>query len=159
MKVLIILAAAAFAVAAAGKPHAQPNPAPPPKPLGTLALIADANHDGKVSLKEYQDQRRQMIMMEDKDRDGRVSRVEWNQGATRLKQELRLDGMDGAGRFNIDEWWAKLDRDHDGYISPGEIDMMTAQRFKLFDTNLNGFVDGREPQLAKLAIEGGAAPP
>ena len=158
MKVLILLAAALFAFAAAGKPHAQTKP-PPPAPLGKLALIADANKDGKVSLKEYQDQRRQMIMMEDKDRDGRVSKLEWMQGAARLKQELNLDGMDGGGRFNLDDWWAKLDRDHNGYISPGEIDMMTAARFKIFDTNLNGYVDGYEPQLAKLAIEGGSVPP
>lgn len=154
MRFLLILAAAGFALAAAGRPHAQ---ALPPKPL---TLLADVNHDGKISLVEYQTHRRNLLMQQmDTNHDGHIDRAEWDKGTPGVIAALKLDLIDGNGRFVAAEWWAKLDANKDGMITPAEIDAMTARRFKVFDTNLNGFIDGREPQLAKLGVEGGSIRP
>jgi hypothetical protein len=153
MRLLIIVAAAGFALAAIGHPHAQ---TPPPKPM---PLLADANHDGKVSLAEYQSHRRNLLMSLDANKDGHIDHAEWNKGVAQVAELLKADGIDGGGRFGQAEWWTALDANKDGVITPGEIDGMTARRFKVFDTNLNDFIDGREPQLAKLGVEGGAIGP
>lgn len=147
---LVVLAAVASSLAVSASAQVKP-PAPG-------LLLADSNKDGKISLAEYQTHRRNLLMALDTNKDGHIDRAEWDKGAAGVAQTLKADGIDGGGRFAPADWWTRLDANKDGVITPAEIDAMTAKRFKVFDTNINGYIDGYEPQLAKLTVEGGHVP-
>jgi Ca2+-binding EF-hand superfamily protein len=112
-------------------------------------LLADANKDGKVTQKEYQDSRRNFLLRGDKDKDGKVSKAEWTTGAELVKAEVREEGVDGwpkigkAGLFDI------LDTNKDGFVTGAESDAYYGPRFATFDTNHDGFVTRSEATAAE----------
>lgn len=114
-------------------------------------LVADSNHDGKVTQKEYQDSRRTFLMRADKDKDGKLSKAEWDKGADLVRAQVRDEGVNGwptigkAGLFGI------LDTNTDGFVTPAEIDAYYGPRFTTFDTNHDGFVTGSEANAAERA--------
>ncbi|MBO9709537.1 MAG: hypothetical protein J7521_15125 [Caulobacter sp.] len=115
-------------------------------------LLADANKDDKVTLAEYQDNRRKFLMRADHDKDGKISAAEWKRGADILREEIRETGTDGwslIGKANIFE---ALDTNKDGFVTPAEIDAATAARFAKLDLNHDGVITRAEArQLDRMA--------
>jgi hypothetical protein len=128
---LSILAAAAMARAQA---------------LNTELKPADTNKDGKVSLAEYQTSRREFLMRADADRNGQVSRAEWDRYAKTVRMDLELNGVPGAEKVGQGTWWTQLDADKNGMVTAAEIDAMTAARFARYDGDHDGFIQRAEAQ-------------
>jgi len=138
-----VLCGLALATAA---PLAQAQTAIPPAPF------ADANKDGKVSLSEYQTSRRNYLMKADRDRDGQITRAEWDRYARNVRNSLELDGVEGADQVGRGGWWEMIDAYRNGVVTPAEIDAMTGPRFARFDANHDGLIQRSEAeQVAKAA--------
>ena len=133
LALVTLFAVSASAVAAQGIP---PN------------LLADANRDGKVSAKEYADSRRTALMRADHDRDGRISAQEWKHAAEIERTELQEAGVEGANRVGKGGWFQAIDADKDGFVTPAEIDQVSAARFPKMDLDGDGFVDRIEAEKA-----------
>lgn len=115
-----------------------------PAAVGAEELLADANKDGKVTLTEYQINRRQFLMRADHNRDGKLDPVEWNHGAAMLRAEIRDTGTPGWSLIGKAGVFGELDTNHDGIVTPGEIDALSAARFPRFDLNHDGAVSRQE---------------
>lgn len=111
-------------------------------------LLADANSDGKVTKQEYADSRRNALMRADHDRDGKISAAEWKRAADLERAELKEAGADGADRVGKGGWFQAIDADHDGFVTPQEIDTVSNARFPRFDLNGDGYVDRIEARKA-----------
>jgi Ca2+-binding EF-hand superfamily protein len=114
-------------------------------------LLADANKDGKVTQKEYQDSRRTFLMRADKDKDGKLSKAEWDRGAEQVRNEVRAEGVDGWPKIGKAGLFETLDTNKDGFVTPGEIDAYYGPRFATFDTNHDGVVTRSEANAAEKA--------
>jgi Ca2+-binding EF-hand superfamily protein len=112
-------------------------------------LLADANKDGKVTQKEYQDSRRTFLMRADKDKDGKLSAAEWNKGAEQVRNEVRAEGVDGWPKIGKAGLFGILDTNKDGFVTPTEIDAYYGPRFATFDTNHDGVVTRSEANAAQ----------
>src|SRR6476620_6085813 len=88
-------------------------------------MPADANKDGKVSLSEYQNSRRTFLMKADTDKNGVITRAEWDKYAKSVRLDLELDGVPGADKIGTGGWFNAIDTSHKGSITPGEIDLFT----------------------------------
>lgn len=115
-------------------------------------LLADANKDDKVSLTEYQDNRRKFLMRADHDKDGRISAAEWRKGADLLREEVRETGVDGWSLIGKAGIFETLDANKDGFVTPAEIDTATAARFTKLDLDHDGVITRAEArQLDRMA--------
>ncbi|WP_165187103.1 EF-hand domain-containing protein [Caulobacter soli] len=115
-------------------------------------LLADANKDGKVSQKEYQDNRRTFLLRADKDKDGKISAAEWAKGAERVRAEVREQGVDGWPTIGKAGLFQTLDTDKDGYVTAAEIDAFTGPRFAKIDLNHDGFITQTEANKVERAV-------
>jgi hypothetical protein len=107
-------------------------------------LLADANHDGKVTLVEYQTSRRTFLMHGDRNKDGRISAAEWKDGADLLRAEYQDESVPHAGVIGRAGGFAILDTDKNGFVTPAEIDTWAKGRFNAYDLNKDGGVDRKE---------------
>ena len=114
-------------------------------------LLADANKDGKVTQKEYQDCRRTFLMPADKDKDGRLSAAEWTKGAEQARNQARSEGVDGWPMIGKAGLFGMLDTNKDGFVTPAEIDAFYGPRFATFDVNHDGVVTRSEANKAERA--------
>jgi hypothetical protein len=107
-------------------------------------LLADANNDGKVTAAEYQANRRAFLMRGDHNKDGKLSQAEWDQGAARVRQEVRETGTEGWQLIGKGGLFATLDANKDGFVTPAEIDTATAARFAQLDGDHDGVITRKE---------------
>lgn len=117
-------------------------------------LLADANKDGKITPKEYQDSRRTFLMRSDANKDGKISADEWKRGAASTRMDLEERGVDHAGMVGKGGWFQAIDANKDGVVTSAEIDTYTAARFKARDPNGDGVITRAEAaQLEKAAAK------
>src|SRR4051812_3825030 len=83
----------------------------------TQVPSADANASGTVTLKEYQTSRAEFIMRADKNKDGKVTRAEWDAFAKVVRRELDLGGVKGAELIGQGAWWTALDANKDNVVT------------------------------------------
>lgn len=118
-------------------------------------LYADKNGDGQVTLAEYQTSRRDFVMAGDTNKDGKVTTAEWVKAADRVRQELELEGVDGANKIGNGGWFTIIDANKDSVLTAAEVDAMTKARFAKLDLDKNGRVTNAEavklnPRLAAV---------
>ncbi|MGH6998070.1 MAG: hypothetical protein ACREEO_07735, partial [Phenylobacterium sp.] len=68
-------------------------------------LLADANKDGKITAKEYQDSRRTFLMRADSNKDGKITPQEWDRAAAGTRMDLEERGVDHAGLVGKGGWF------------------------------------------------------
>ncbi len=139
MKTLLLLGAlGALATFPLTAQAARPIPRSPP---------ADTNGDHKVDLQEYQTSRRDYLMAADYNKDGKVTRAEWDRKAKSIRHQLTLDGVPNADVIGHGEgWFEAVDANKDGVITPAEIDAFTGPRFATLDLNHDGYIDRKEAE-------------
>jgi len=115
-------------------------------------LLADADKDGKVTQKEYQDSRRTFLMRADKNKDGKLDAAEWTKGAEQVRGEVRVEGVDGWPKIGKAGLLGMLDTNKDGFATPTEIDAFYGPRFAEFDLNHDGFVTRSEANKVEKAV-------
>lgn len=104
----------------------------------------DANHDGKVTLAELRQVRQGRFLHRlDADKDGRVSRAEFDAGLARLRAKGRGDPARPA------RLWAMLDANKDGYVTEAEREATLARRFNAADTNHDGWLSKSELSMMR----------
>lgn len=128
---LIILMTLALAAAAGAGALAQP------------AGVAGAPQDG-VTLQLFQQRRLAQMMRADTDHDGRISLQEWT--ASRPQ-----------GRGDPERQFARMDANHDRYLTPDEINALLAARFARLDANHDGVLS-RDELAAARPGQAGAGP-
>ncbi|MBB3892148.1 Ca2+-binding EF-hand superfamily protein [Phenylobacterium haematophilum] len=117
-------------------------------------MLADANRDGKITPKEYQDSRRTFLMRADTDKNGQITPKEWDRAAASTRMELEERGVDRAGLVGKGGWFQAMDANKDNAVTPAEIDAYTAARFKAKDPNGDGVITrGEAAQLEKTAAK------
>lgn len=119
MRILLIAAVAAVALGGAAAPA-----------LASTAKM-DSNGDGKVSLQEMQQRRLAKTMRLDANGDGRLTKAEY---AATMAQRFQAKGMDPArAQAKAEKLFAKTDLNGDGFVTPDEIQKVTAKRFARMD--------------------------
>ena len=118
------------------------------------SMPADTNGDHKLDLQEYQTSRRDYLMAADYNKDGKVTRAEWDRKAKSLRHQLTLDGVPNADVIGKGEgWFEAVDANRDGVITPAEIDAFTGPRFATLDLNHDGYISRTEAQrLARSSM-------
>jgi Ca2+-binding EF-hand superfamily protein len=91
-----------------------------------------------VTLAQFQARRLARVMKADTDHDGRISLAEW------MAAHAKGPG-DPARQFE------RLDADHDGFVTPAEIQPMLAKRFARLDANHDGVLSPDEIAAARTA--------
>jgi Ca2+-binding EF-hand superfamily protein len=125
-----ILLAAAFALACGAASAQAPPQAPNP----------DLDHDGKVTLDEFRRIGQGGFMARvDVDKDGRISRSEFDAVARRMEDR---GGGEGAARAAA--MWAGLDANKDGFVGKAEREAAELRRFQAADTNHDGWLSKGE---------------
>lgn len=141
-----IIFAALAATLSVGVAHAQPPGQDHPNP--------DTDRDGKVTLAEFkasQDQRQsRMFARLDSDKDGKITQAEMEAGAKRAEAAGR--GPAGAGGM------MRLDANRDGAVTKVEMAAMTERRFKMADTNADGWLSKGELLMMRQRMRGGPGP-
>ena len=61
---------------------------------------------------------------------------------------LQEAGVEGANRVGKGGWFQAIDANKDGFVTPAEIDQVSAARFPKMDLNGDGFVDRIEAEKA-----------
>ena len=136
----LVLAAAAFSLLASG--------------AAAQELLADANKDGKITPKEYQNSRSTFLMRADSNKDGKITPQEWDRAAASTRMDLEERGVDRAGLVGKGGWFQAIDANKDNLVTPAEIDAYTAMRFKAHDPNGDGVITrGEAAQLEKAAAK------
>ncbi len=134
----LVLAAAAFSLLVSG--------------AAAQELLADADKDGKITPKEYQDSRRTFLMRADSNKDGKITPQEWDRAAASTRMDLEERGVDHAGLVGKGGWFQAMDSNKDNAVTAAEIDAYTAVRFKAHDPNGDGVITrGEAAQLEKAA--------
>lgn len=154
MRLLIAAAVAALAL---------PALAQPPRPQSSLAQAtaaappSGAAGPGGMTLQQLQNERWALLSMLDTDKDGRVSRAEWDAVSAIAPGQL------------TPAVWERLDANKDGYVARDEVNARIAARFALMDTNHDNLVSPeemkalqaeamRQPQAAQSATPPAPAP-
>lgn len=136
----LVFAAALFSLAASG--------------AAAQEMLADANKDGKITQKEYQDSRRNFLMRADSNKDGKITPEEWKRAAASTRMDLEDRGVDRADMVGKGGWFQAMDTNKDNVVTTAEIDAYTAARFKRMDPNGDGVVTrGEAAQLEKAAAK------
>ncbi len=104
----------------------------------------DANDDGRITLAEYQDGWRRILMRADIDGDGRITEREWLTAAGKLQRWLRKTDRPDWVAMGNGRLFAALDLNGDHVVTRAEIDTVTRRRFARFDTNHDGVVTQAE---------------
>lgn len=131
MKFAPPLAAACLLLAGAGQVQAQ-GPARPP--------LFDLDHDGRVTAAEFRKvQADGLLQRFDADRDGKITAKELQTAAVRAKSMGAKDSPERATRLQ-----ARLDANRDAVISRGEIETDVGRRFKMADSNSDGWLSKGE---------------
>ena len=94
-----------------------------------------------MTLADFQARYRDRLMRADTDHDGRISQAEF----------MAAHQPGGQGRGNPIHQFEMLDSNHDGYVTPPEIDAVSAARFARMDANHDGVVTPEE----RMATRGG----
>jgi hypothetical protein len=131
MKTLLAAAAAAVLLTATTAAFAKP---------------ADANGDGRISLEEMQHKHVAKVMRFDRDGDGRISHAEY--AALLQHRAQRHPGRGGKDRF------ARLDLNHDGYVTPDEVNQVVARHFGRRDPSHTGYIPADQTKHGAGAAAG-----
>ncbi len=94
---------------------------------------------GGLTLQQLQDQRWAQFSMLDTDKDGKISRAEWDAMAAMAPGQLTPAA------------WARFDTNKDGFITRDEVNALVTARFALMDTNHDNRVSPEEMQAAQAA--------
>jgi len=135
----ILFAAAALALVA-GAANAQP--------AGQMGARADADGDGKITLSEFRTARVTQMMKLDTNKDGKVSKAEFDaRGKGRAAPEGKPKG-DGSRMFGM------LDANNDGALDKAELGKMAEKRFARMDADGDGVLSAAEHQAAQKGGRG-----
>lgn len=113
------------------------------------ASSPDANHDGKVTLAEFQAWARTEILRLDANHDGKVTNPEWTRGGASLPGAIATRGFPSTGQAGAAPLFPQMDTNGDGALVASEIDAAAADRFRELDVNHDGVLSGAE--LTQLA--------
>ena len=119
----------------------------------TQVPTADTNATGNVTLAEYQSSRRAFIMKADANKDGSVSRAEWEVFTAAVRRDLDLGGVKGAELIGHGTWWTALDANRDAMVTNGEINRVTAAKFVQYDIDGNHLISRAEAQAVRKSVE------
>lgn len=108
------------------------------------ATTPDANHDGKVTLAEFQAWARAEIMRLDVNHDGKVSNPEWAHGGGSLPGAFATRGFPSTGQAGAAPVFPQMDTNGDGFLTPAEINAAIGDRFRELDANHDGVLTGAE---------------
>jgi hypothetical protein len=126
----------------------------PAQAQGRYSLpAADRDASGTVTRAEYQDSRAAFILKADTNRDGVISRAEWDAFATAVRRELDLGAVRGAELVGQGRWWTALDANRDNVVTLPEIHATTAANFARYDTDRNGLISRAESQAVRKQVE------
>lgn len=146
-----ILLAAAAVVAFATAAQAQPGPGGGPPDF-------DADHDGKVTLAEFKagqaERQNRMFARIDTNKDGKITKDELDAMAKRAEDAGR-GPPPGAGPGGM---MMRLDANHDGVLTKAELAADTDRRFKMADTNGDGWLSKGELIMMRQKMRGGPGP-
>jgi hypothetical protein len=135
----ILFAAAALALVA-GAANAQP--------AGKMGARADGDGDGKITLSEFRTARVTQMMKLDANKDGKVSKAEFDaRGQGRGAPEGKPKG-DGSRMFGM------LDTNKDGALDKAELGKMAEKRFARMDADGDGVLSAAERQSARQGARG-----
>ncbi len=114
-----------------------------------------------MTLADYQARFRDRIMQADTDHDGRVSLAEWT--AYRAERSGEGQGGEGSGGRHGGfgdpaRQFQMMDANHDGYVTPAEIDAASAERFARMDANHDGVLTPDERRAMRGGGMGGGEP-
>lgn len=110
---------------------------------GALALPSiDANGDGKISAAEFKAGRTALIMGADADKDGKVSPAEL--GVVVEQVSAGRPAAEGQRVF------ARIDANHDGFLTRPEVEAVVERRFRTLDANGDGALSAAERQNWKV---------
>lgn len=124
----LLIAAALIIAAAPALAQAQPMRDP------------DLDHDGKVTLEEFRKAASGGgIARVDADKDGRISRGEWD-GV--MRRVAMFGGAEVKARGAT--MWTSLDADQDGFVTAAEREASQKRRFEAADTNDDGWLSKSE---------------
>ncbi len=104
-----------------------------------------------VTLSEYQARFRDRIMQADTDHDNRVSLAEWSAYRAERVGQGGGGGRGGRDFGDPNRQFQVMDVNHDGYVTPAEIDAASAERFARMDANHDGVLTPDE----RRALRGG----
>lgn len=100
----------------------------------------DLDHDGKVTLQEFRKAGPGGRMARlDADKDGRISRREFDVMAERMAASGRAGAQARSAAI-----WSALDADKDGFVSKAEREAGQIRRFQAADTNRDGWLSKGE---------------
>ncbi len=102
---------------------------------------------GGVDATQFRAMASERLMRMDTDHDGRVSQAEFSTGMAARKH--------GGGKGDGSRAFAKLDANHDGFLSADELGAMADRRFAKMDTNHDGRVDASERAAAHHGHDNG----
>jgi hypothetical protein len=119
---LCIVLSLVFAAPAAAQVSADPVP--------ERFDVADTNDDGKVDRKEYDGFVRELALLHDTDRDGKLARSE-------------VASAPDPGKFDT------IDANGDGFLMPEELGAYTDSDFAVLDANRDGAIDRAEAAQRK----------
>ena len=150
---LATLAAAAFATTLGMGAQAQEPGRQPPNP--------DTDHDGKVTLAEFKasqaERQTRMFTRMDANKDGKITAAEMDAARKRMEAEGRgppagaRPGGAGGGPGGV---MMRLDANKDGAITKAEMAASTAERFKMADTNHDGWLSKGELLMMRQRMRG-----
>jgi len=118
---------------------------------------AAQNPDAPMTLAQFQALRVKRFMRMDADRDGRVSRAEFDAATQREHAEDAAAGAASphAGGHRRHDMFGRLDANHDGYVTAAEVQAAAAARFAAIDVGHKGVITLNQMMAAREERRGG----